>query len=303
MRAIIGGAAALLAALAATPTTAHAQRGQTATIDLATPAGAVAATRRIWCTETDAEPVYWFWRGEVYSRREGEADKLLFNVEGLNTRTCVRDDHPTRGSGFRTVSRELLIYIDPKTGQPLSKWENPWTGETVDVLHVANDPVNAAFYERSRSGQPYTWEGSAIAGQWFWTVTVPLFYPNPLGGAFQPEVGGVYHATEMFNFMGDLRTLTDRRAPATDIKVGWVRLSDWLPWMKMSGRDGMLYFHTAGRKLARWEDVSELMRREVETHYPEYRNPPPLDDSRPNMTSWKYYELVRKGEIKAPVRN
>jgi hypothetical protein len=45
------------------------------------------------------------------------------------------------------------------------------------------------------------------------------------------------------------------------------------------------------------------MRREVEARYPAYRNPPPLDDARPNMTSWKYYDLVRKGEIKAPAGN
>lgn len=300
MRVLAMAGLALMAAFAAAPQ-AEAQRNRGPLIDLATPEGAVDAIRRVWCTEKDAEPVYWFWRGEVYSRRAGEADKLLFKVEGLNTRTCVRQTHPERGAGFRTVSREVLLYLDPKTGQPLGKWTNPWTGQTVDVLHIANDPVNGEFYVRTRTGAPQTWDGSTIAGQWFWTVTVPLFYPNPLGGAYQSEVGGAYHATEMFNFMGDEATLIDRRVVPTDIKVGWVRISQWLPWMRMGDRDGMLYFHTAGRKTTRWEDLSELMRREVERRYPAYRNPPPLDDARPNMTSWKYYELVRKGEIKPPI--
>ena len=303
MRALMAGLA-MLAAVAASPAqAAEGPRGRATQIDLSTPQGAVDGLRRIWCTEKDGEPVYWFWRGDVYSRRAGEPDKLLFKVEGLNTRTCVRRTDPERGEGFRSVSRELLIYLDPKTGQPLGKWTNPWTGQAVDVMHVANDPVNADFYVKTRTGEPLKWEGSSIAGQFFWTVTVPLFYPNPLGGAYQPEVGGTYHATEMFNFMGDDAVLLDRRTVPTDIKVGWVRLSQWLPWMRMGDRDGMLYFHTAGRKTIRWEDVSELMRREVEQRYPAYRNPPPLDDARPNMTSWKYYDLVRKGEIKAPAGN
>jgi hypothetical protein len=272
-------------------------------INLSTPEGVVEAQRRIWCTERDGEAVYWNWRGEAYSRRQGERDRLLFRVEGLNVRTCVRVSDPQRGQGFRSVSRELLIYIDPETNRPLARWTNPWTNETVDVLHVANDPVNGDFFPRGRDGAPITWRGHAVGSSWYLTSTVPLFYPNPLAGDYQAEVGGAYHATEMFNFMGDLDNLLTRGARGADVDVGWVRMSDWLPWMRMGGRDGVIYMHTAGRKLLRWEDVSELMRNEVATHYPTYRNPPPGDDARPNVTSWGYFRAVREGRETPPPRN
>ncbi|MBI1188603.1 MAG: DUF1838 domain-containing protein [Alphaproteobacteria bacterium] len=297
MRSWVPALAASLSALAATAP-AEAQR-----IDLATPEGVIEAQRRIWCTERDNEPVYWNWRGDVYSRRDGERDRLLFKVEGLNVRTCVAVTDPERGQGFRSVSRELLIYLDPATGEPLSQWTNPWTDETVDVLHVANDPVNGDFYPRGRDGTPTTWRGHSVGASWYLTTTVPLFYPNPLGGAYQPEVGGIYHATEMFNFMGDMDNLTRRNGRGAEVDVGWVRISDWLPWMRMSGRDGMIYMHTAGRKLMRWEDVSEVLRNEVATHYPAYRNPPPGDDARPNVTSWMYYRAVREGTETPPDRD
>lgn len=271
-------------------------------IDLSTTEGALAAARRIWCTETDNQPVYWFWKGEAFSRREGEADKHLFDVQGINVRTCGPFTDPQRGTGFRSVSRELLIYLDKDTGRPLSKWTNPWTGEVVDVLHVANDPVNGNFLPKNRDGSPYKWEGTEISGHWFLTSTVPLFYTNPLGGPYQAEVGGTYHATEMFNFMGDMASLTDRRTQTAEVYIGWVRMSDWLPWMKMGGRDGAIYFHTAGRKTLNWDDLSPMMRNEVATHYPEYRNPPPVSDARPNVTSWTYYRDVREGKQKAPQR-
>jgi hypothetical protein len=289
--------------MAAAPEAEAQRRGaQPAPIDLSTPQGALQAMRRIWCTQTDGEPVYWFWQGDVYSRRQGEADRLLFRVQGLNVRTCGPASNPERGQGFRSVSRELLIYLDPTTGEVLSEWTNPWTGETVDVLHVANDPVNGEFFERTRSGAPLTFNANFVEDHWFMTSTVPLFYPNPLGGAYQAEVGGTYHATEMFNFMGVTSNLTDARLNTASVEVGWVRISDWLPWMRMGGREGMLYFHTAGTKVLDWNQISPLMQNEVATHYPTYREPPPVDDARPNVTSWLYYQRVREGTETPPDR-
>ena len=79
-------------------------------------------------------------------------------------------------------------------------------------------------------------------------------------------------------------------------------MSDWLPWMKMGGREGVIYMHTAGRRLGGFNELPELLKTEIKTHYPEYSSPPPLDDARANMTSWKYYDAVKKGEAKAPKR-
>ncbi len=75
--------------------------------------------------------------------------------------------------------------------------------------------------------------------------------------------------------------------------MSWQRLSSWLPWMEMGDRAGMLYFHTAGRKLDKWDDLSATMKAEIDSNYPEYRNPPPLDDQRPNETSWTYFKKHR----------
>lgn len=60
----------------------------------------------------------------------------------MNIRQCATITDPKQGKGWRLVSREILLYLDPKTGEVVRSWKNPWTGETVPVLHVANDPVN-----------------------------------------------------------------------------------------------------------------------------------------------------------------
>ena len=263
---------------------------------------ALTINRKIMCSTEDAKPETFWWHGEAYSRRMGERDKLLFHVEGMNVRACTSVEDAENGQGFKLVSRELLLYKDPQTGEVLATWENPWTGETVDVLHVANDPVNFTMYETGRDGQPIRWDATQLDGRWWQTTTVPLFYPNPLAGEYQNEIGGIYHATEMFNFMGDVASVLDAESDDANVQVGWVRMSDWLPWMKMAGRDGIIYMHTAGRKLESWDDMSDLMKREIRTHYPDYVGPPPVDDERRNETSWLYYKKVRDGERQAPDR-
>lgn len=249
------------------------------------------AMRRIQCSLKDGEVVTWYWNGYAYSRVPGEPDRTLFAVEGMNIRQCGPLNGATDGS-FKMVTREILLYKDPKTGAVLRTWDNPWTGKQVKVVHVANDPVNQRIGTVDRSGRPFALPFVVNGNQWWLTSTVPLFYRNPLGGDYQDYVGGKYHATEMFNFFGDVDELANPRRASVSARVAWVRMSDWLPWMEMGDRAGLVYFNTAGRRLDRFEDLSDTMKAEIKSTYPAYSTPPPLDDERPNETSWTYFGKV-----------
>ncbi|MEM9837789.1 MAG: DUF1838 family protein [Pseudomonadota bacterium] len=257
--------------------------------------------RKIQCSTVDNEPAVYWWHGIAYGRRQGEKDTPLFLVEGMNIRACSSVESDQSGDGFHLVSREILLYKDLKTGRVLKTWDNPWTGEEVDVLHVANDPVNWKMYEKGRDGKAAKWSGEmGTDGTWWYRSTFPLWYPNPLASEYEPEIGGTYHATEMFNFFGRTDDLLDESTTTAKVTVGWSRLADWLPWMKMNGREGVMYMHTAGRKLGSFDELSDTMKREIRRNYPEYASPPPAGDPRENMTSWKYYKGVRDGQIELP---
>lgn len=273
-----------------------------ADLDLDTPEGAIQAMRKVQCSLVDDKPITYYWHGRAYSRRMGERDKNIFNVEGMNIRSCRAVNDEERGLGYKLVTREILLYKDAKTGEVLKTWDNPWTGETVDVLHVANDPVNSSGYVVGRDGKPATFAGETIGDKWQMSFTVPLYYTNPLASEYQAQIGGKYHATEMFNFFGDLDDLKDGSKDTAEVSIGWARMSDWLPWMNMSGREGIIYMHTAGRKIESWDDMGDALKNEIAVHYPEYVAPPPGDDDRKNVTSWEYYKSVTEGHVEAPKR-
>jgi hypothetical protein len=261
------------------------------------PADALRMYRTIQCDVRDGAPVVYHWSGKVYSRAQGEPDRHLWNVEGMNVRACVTASDRQRGQGVRMVSRELMFYLDPRTGQVLDTWQNPWTGRTNRVFHVQNDPVNQGpVFEIGRDGRPFTLPARTDGGRVFWNIEVPLFYTNPLGGEFQDYAGNHYHAMEMFNFIVDERMLRNPRTTQANAAVSWVRLSTWMPFMEMGSRPGGLVFNATGSVVAGIDALPAVLREQIDRNFPTYREPPPLDDKRPNATTWTEFRKFVEAE-------
>ncbi len=251
------------------------------------PEDALQIFRKLLCSVEDGKAIYFVWQGKVFSRQPGESDRHLFNVQGMSTRACTSLTSETGAAGFRQVTREVMIYLDPETNALLNTWENPWTGETTTVHPVANDPVNSSPFWVDTTGPRLQFQHFGDTDLLFFTVTLPLFYPNPLGGDHQDYTGGHYHAMEMFNFAAQRsRLLASADQDIDNVAVSWSRISPWLPWMKMGGRPGELVVHAASTRLAAWQQVPEPLRSQIAGEFALYQNPPALDDTRPNQTTW-----------------
>jgi hypothetical protein len=261
-------------------------------LDPAKPEDALEISKRMQCGVADGTPAIYYWSGRVYSRVQGEPDRHLFNGEGMNVRQCVSTTDPKRGKGYRLISREVMLYTDPVTNQVIREWKNPWTSETVKVLHIANDPVNARGYTfpYDESGKPFT-INMKRQGKWIFNPSViPLFYHNVLAGDYQDYIGGKYHAMEIFDFAADADDLLNTRNKTAYPSISWVRISDWMPWMKMRGRQGQIVFNAMGSKVRSYSELSQVLRDEIALNYPIYTKPPPADDARPNDTTWTVFK-------------
>lgn len=293
----------LMAALLLAAPEVWAQKNKTtaaARLDPAKAEDAVKIMRKLQSSLKDDEDVVYWWEGSVYSRVPGEKDRLLFTYQAMNIRRSATITDPEKGYGYRMVSRELLFYQDPQTKEIMRTWKNPWTGKEVEVIHIANDPVNSRpTFAAANSANPYKLPGTFKDDMFLMTFEVPLFYTNPLAGDYQEYVGGTYQAMEIFNFACDANDLLDaNKNTAEKAIVAWNRVSKWLPWMEMGDRTGQLIFSGLGKKLKSWDDLPEVVKKEIKANYPAYVTAPPTNDERPNETSWtvfkKYIDAKRQ---------
>jgi Protein of unknown function (DUF1838) len=256
-------------------------------LDLSKPTDVMLAQRKIQSSLKDGENCYYAWEGTVYSRVPGERDKLLFTYLAMSVRASLTVKDSIKGIGYQQVSREVLIFLDPKTNQMVKTWKSPWTNKEVEVVHIANDPVNFRGMFASK-----TVDNSLrrLAGTIFWDIQVPLFYPNPLSGDYQNYVGGTYQAIEMFNFAVSEAELIAPKERVEDVIISWTRVCKWMPWMEMGDLAGQLIFNGSGRKVKTFEAIPTLLRDYIKTELPTFVTAPPLDDKRPNETSWSYFK-------------
>jgi hypothetical protein len=247
---------------------------------------------KMYCgTVEDGKLRFGTWEGRAYSRVQGEKDRHLFNVIGINSRQCTTVEDPEKGEGFRSVSREVMFYLDPETNEIIDTWENPFTGDTVEVVHVANDPVNmrAPAFAVGRDGKPLKIEFQRSGDVLVNRTEVPLFYTNPLAGDYQKYVGGAYHAMEIFDTFFDADELLNQDS-LTMSRLAWARISQWLPWMEMGSRPGVMIVNATGFSTFELEDLPDTLVEDLKERYPLYLTAPTLDDARPNETSWTVFK-------------
>lgn len=277
----------LLAGVALAATAAQARM-----LDPSKPEDALEIDKRITCGVADGVPAVYYFAGQVWSRVDGEPDRHLFDTEAMNIRQCVPVTDPKRGKGYRMVSREVLFYVDPKTRQVLREWKNPWTGETVEIMHVNNDPVNSrsGSFPIDADGSPHSARLRQVGPYSLSNGLAPLFYTDPLAGDYQDYIGGNYHAMEMITSTILTSDLLDTSKPGVYPAIAWSRVSKWLPWMKMKDRQGQLVFNSSGAKIKSYADLPAVVKDEIAANYPAWTAPPPGDDARPNETTWSKFK-------------
>jgi hypothetical protein len=256
-------------------------------LDLDKPEDNLAAFIKMRATTVENTETVYFWTGSVYSFVPGERTQHLFDMEAYNVSRILKAE-----GGYDMLTREVAIYRDPKTGKILEKWYNPWRKDTVDVLHVWNDPVNQQLRLKGRFGSfgvPFTRLGE---GRICLNSDIFLLYPSPLKVQDFPENARSdnYQAAELFQFFVDENQLLDPGTQNVYSEVSWTRMSDFLPWMRMGDRPGYLVYQCRGYKMKGYGtgQLPEELRAYVAKKHPEFLSAPAAYSS-PNMTSWRYF--------------
>jgi hypothetical protein len=222
------------------------------------------------------------WTGAIYAFIPGEKKIRLFKMVGVSVSRCI----PTEAGSWDFTSRELTYYLHPDTGEILPKWENPWTGEVLTVMHVANDPVQGYF--KGKFPAQVDKENT--------TFIFDLFsnYPNPL--ATDPKFADYsphpnYQAAELFKItVPTAELLNPEIFSVSKLQLCWDRIGPWVPWMKMGDRPGQLIYSAYGSKVSGLHELPPLLQDEINTRVPLYKNAPKSFLDGEDVTSWLYFQ-------------
>lgn len=264
-------------------TAAIALSAQANALDLRSGAGSTEALVKMRCSLDPDEDVLLWWEGTLFAQEPDKKAAPLLGFEGYNICRAEKLDDGT----WRLVTRELTFYRDLATGQIIDSWDNPFNGQTVEVVHVANDPVNTVLNAPGRE-VPMPWQeaGDTV----MLTLNIPLSYPNPLSPEKFPaeSSGPMYIGSEHFMFFAPRAAMADPALKQVPVTYGWTRVGPWLPWMKLGQRPGSLLYVGQGNKRASVDELPADIRARIASQYPEYATAP-RQWVQPNVTSWSYY--------------
>ena len=281
-------------------------------LDFADPLDNLYTFGKVWAGY--GAPVIGGFSGIQYARIPGRRAVPVFGFAG--TGVLYAEFDRARGK-LKLKSRETGFFTDLRTGDILEHWDNPFTGERVQVYHFYNW-LNAgeigtqmpSFLIPGQSDSPTTMnDGTVFAnadGKLPFTLPIEQFgpddlmiqwdyahrYSNPVSAAWgKYSTGPVITPSEHFTFHTSRAQVEDPDVQSARFVAGFSRMSEPWPWMKMGGHEhanltlfGRMHSH---KGLPGTGDVPPKVLAYLERHAPEYLTlPDSWEEPSPRLDTW-----------------
>ena len=211
------------------------------------------------------EDVPWWYTGIIYAAEDGQAPRLLFAFEGMEMYWMRH----LEGGEYELIGHTVSFLRDGENGDWLYEWNNPYSGETLQVPAAVQGGGAGKGFNYSVKGirptpflsqmpeKPPAYRMVAGGGQ-VW-MTKETEYPP---GMRQPRL-----QRQTMNC-----PLSEFNAPSAqrlNTQFASTVFMPWRSWMNMGERPGHLIWHAAGLKLDSIESLPPAYRTRLEAEYPD----------------------------------
>ncbi len=279
-------------------------------LDFSTPEDNLTAWVKLASSLEDGVETCGYFAGTQYAVvGTQEVIKPLFRIKGFGMSRVTR----LPDGRYQNLHREVVYYLDLKEDRILETWQNPYTGEEVEVFHTHNDPVNSHYATRfkQRFGSPETgieevefpfilpWD--IFGDRAVVSFSVNTRWPSPLPPEKWPRehFGEWYRTSEYFQIHASLADLNDPGMMKVPYTGAWQKVAPWHPWMLMDNREGGIVGITNVFSLDSTAELPPVVLAYTEKNYPKYLHAPD-EWTEPNMATW---ETFAKERTPAPVKN
>ncbi|MEM6497861.1 MAG: DUF1838 family protein [Pseudomonadota bacterium] len=259
--------------------------------------------------DTSGKPVVGWYSGHVFGVRPDEKVQPLFGVEGFGVGRFERQED----GSFRQIWREVGAYRDIETGEIMSRWKNPYTGETNQIMDIQNGAINQVW--RNKTPQlpdipdlDFTFGNYGHADDMVlpWMIDTAGDYASIMydvigrrRSQLDPEVwkrespGPFARVMECYQYGSKLSYIADPELTSAPYAGAWQRLADWLPWMLMDQAPGHLFYRAGTRKLRSVEDLPADLLAYAKANYPTFLEAP-TEWKMETESSFDVYQRLRK---------
>ena len=287
-------------------------------LDLAnSPRDNLYAFGKTWGTFSE-DPVVSVFHGAMYGYIGTQRLAPLFGYAGTGITKCrfVGEGADER---MQMRGKETGFFYDLKTWDIIDHWDNPFTGETVEVYHFLNDKIGGELtlempklyvgddpehgvhmnenIDANADGSlpfilPWATYGDEVLLEWDYAHE----YPNPVTPSAYPKssTGSMINPSEHFVIYTSKEQLEDRDLPSAHFRAGFSRISPFWPWMRMGGsglEQGAMTGRLHSRKTVNGlSDIPPKLLERTLKQVPDFLEPPTDWDMGPILSSWEAYK-------------
>lgn len=280
-------------------------------IDLTTPDGNVLAMARMTGDTDTARTKHGWYEGRLVGVRPGEAARDLCGIFGMSSQRLT----PLEGKpGWLLLQKECGFFTDLATGRVLEKWTNPYTNETLEPFHIANESVSreiepvvrdSRFYDTVAGSEPkqrpFVLPWRVAGDRAFVEQSVHVWANNPLDPKQWPResAGERIQVSDMLSYNLRLGDLQDPALTSFEYWGHWVHHRPWQPWMLMGQAPGHCLYSAFTGSARTPEHVPAHIVATVRERFPSFLVPPTeRRKSEPSMI--RYMRERKPAPVRAP---
>ena len=182
---------------------------------------------------------------------------------------------PAEDGAFEIQHYEVAYYSKFDTTEPLNEWENPLTGETINLPHFVLGPVFRA-YSPDMSSDTASFASdplniTMIGDRVYIPTLTNLAFPNQMSAEdWGPYSSGpVTYWDSMLVYSADVQDVFDDTKTHVSADIHMQNLVSWAPYFKLGQSPGRTMVRAYGQHISGYDALPEDIRTNLEKYTPE----------------------------------
>lgn len=182
---------------------------------------------------------------------------------------------PAANAGFDLQHYEVAYYSKFDSDEAISEWENPLTGEVIELPHFVLGPVPRSYGPEIDAGAasfaPDPLNITMIGDRVYVPTLTRIQMPNSLTTQEWGRYGGeeTTYWDSMLVYSANIEEVLDDDLTSVPAEIHMQNLVSWAPYLKLGDSPGRTMVRAYGQHISGYDALPEQIRKNLQTYTPE----------------------------------